>query len=571
MGAHRAHRARRDRVTHLPSPMQRRVGRASATRRITTIRNDGALWRCRFSVCGRLVVLLLWEWPGGADMSDMERVVHMGFRHVGFIFTFPSFMASESVSSSSSSTAPLSAQLTRMLTADGALPVALLTLTAIVVAVPLNAWTKRRKLRHDPEPIDADLDGPCSPSTSAQDAAPPPADGAQEPVDAKARGKRAKDRRKRAKDPAGGKPSQAAMYKSAPRPAREASTAASSSQPRTQSRSRTTSPARSCGPGDVAATETQRPNDGEDVSEVVLDGARDAHAGENVRSCGRCSVCGHPAAGPAPPEVKTECMAPSRSRSSSPAPPSIAPSSSSSFPDTHLDLGSLAPSSPTTSVSLSTTPMTPPLLVASQSAPVAWTPAGASEAEWDWGGAVHEEEDGTHDAVLFPTLDAKPLPGASTSALRAALEASRVREERLRKEIELGSKECEVLKWRMGEDAAAWKRKEAELLAQIQRLQLQSHPLAVPALYRQSPVPFSAGPASPFMMSYQAASFVHAPHPAMIALPTMGRTGSPYRGWERGSPRSPAADDGEQSVRSELAEAILRRPESLLGRATAAT
>jgi hypothetical protein len=49
------------------------------------------------------------------------------------------------------------------------------------------------------------------------------------------------------------------------------------------------------------------------------------------------------------------------------------------------------------------------------------------------------------------------------ASLRGALEAARLREEKCRQDAEKYAKECEMLKWKWGEDVIAWRRREAEV------------------------------------------------------------------------------------------------------------
>ncbi|KAG1733887.1 uncharacterized protein EDB91DRAFT_1348688 [Suillus paluster] len=59
------------------------------------------------------------------------------------------------------------------------------------------------------------------------------------------------------------------------------------------------------------------------------------------------------------------------------------------------------------------------------------------------------------------------------ASMRGALEAARLREEKARAEAEHLGKENEELKWRWNEDAMAWRRREAELQAQVHHLMQQ--------------------------------------------------------------------------------------------------
>jgi hypothetical protein len=49
------------------------------------------------------------------------------------------------------------------------------------------------------------------------------------------------------------------------------------------------------------------------------------------------------------------------------------------------------------------------------------------------------------------------------ASLRGALEAARTREEKSRLDAERLAKECEMLKWKWGEDVNAWRIREAEV------------------------------------------------------------------------------------------------------------
>ncbi|KAG2148208.1 uncharacterized protein EDB93DRAFT_1337216 [Suillus bovinus] len=59
------------------------------------------------------------------------------------------------------------------------------------------------------------------------------------------------------------------------------------------------------------------------------------------------------------------------------------------------------------------------------------------------------------------------------ASMRGALEAARLREEKARMEAERVGKENEELKWRLNEDTMAWRRREAELQAQVHHLMQQ--------------------------------------------------------------------------------------------------
>ncbi|KAH7890406.1 hypothetical protein F5I97DRAFT_25983 [Phlebopus sp. FC_14] len=80
------------------------------------------------------------------------------------------------------------------------------------------------------------------------------------------------------------------------------------------------------------------------------------------------------------------------------------------------------------------------------------------------------------------------------ASMRGAMEAARLREEKSRAEAERVSKEYEELRWRWNEDAGAWRRREAELQAQIHHLMQQLHAYAAVLSSFQSQ--HAAGPPS---------------------------------------------------------------------------
>ncbi|KAG9311385.1 hypothetical protein JVU11DRAFT_8494 [Chiua virens] len=84
------------------------------------------------------------------------------------------------------------------------------------------------------------------------------------------------------------------------------------------------------------------------------------------------------------------------------------------------------------------------------------------------------------------------------ASLRSALEAAQSREEQLRLEAEQASKERDEFCWRWNEDAGVWRRREAELQAQIHhlmsRLQAFSSGMSSPSPRLQHP-PFPLPPA----------------------------------------------------------------------------
>ncbi|KAH7926612.1 hypothetical protein BV22DRAFT_1194281 [Leucogyrophana mollusca] len=101
-----------------------------------------------------------------------------------------------------------------------------------------------------------------------------------------------------------------------------------------------------------------------------------------------------------------------------------------------------------------------------------------------------------------PSRGHTPPPSVSAqtqlASMRGALEAARLREEKVRQDAERYAKECEELRWRWGEDTAAWRRKEAELQAQVHHLmqQLQTYAALLASLPQSSPFPNLASPQS---------------------------------------------------------------------------
>lgn len=71
------------------------------------------------------------------------------------------------------------------------------------------------------------------------------------------------------------------------------------------------------------------------------------------------------------------------------------------------------------------------------------------------------------ESLMFPSLNPTPPPNANFStqiaSYKGALEAARLREEKYKHDIERYAKECDILRWRWNEDAAMWKRREAEV------------------------------------------------------------------------------------------------------------
>ncbi|KAF8549198.1 hypothetical protein OG21DRAFT_1606556 [Imleria badia] len=84
------------------------------------------------------------------------------------------------------------------------------------------------------------------------------------------------------------------------------------------------------------------------------------------------------------------------------------------------------------------------------------------------------------------------------ASMRSALEAARLREQQLRAEAEQASKQRDELRWGWNEDAGVWRRREAELQAQIHHLMQQLHAYAAVASFQAQQVSSSySSPTSP--------------------------------------------------------------------------
>ncbi|KAI5117610.1 hypothetical protein M0805_001210 [Coniferiporia weirii] len=186
-----------------------------------------------------------------------------------------------------------------------------------------------------------------------------------------------------------------------------------------------------------------------------------------------------------------------------------------------------------------------------------------------------------------------PPPSASlqtqVASYKGALEASRKREEQYRRSLEKFKQECDLLRYRWNEDADRRRRREAELETQLQHVtsQLQalsmtvSHAQMQPYLSHQQPNGFPLHPPLPFgylppavptpganVMPLHSHAF---PYPFFSNLPHMApRNGSgsnivsPSREYgPTGLGNFDVLGGSNDDVNEELAEAILKRPESI--------
>ncbi|KII85329.1 hypothetical protein PLICRDRAFT_311819 [Plicaturopsis crispa FD-325 SS-3] len=114
------------------------------------------------------------------------------------------------------------------------------------------------------------------------------------------------------------------------------------------------------------------------------------------------------------------------------------------------------------------------------------------------------------------------------ASMRGALEAARMREEKSRLEAEKWAKECEMVRWRWGEDVGVWRRKEAEYQAHIHYLMHHMQILAMapsqpPSASSLSPVQSTSQPQT---SSRSTSSQSHPPSP-MPSSRSSGPTPSP--------------------------------------------
>ncbi|KAF8513062.1 hypothetical protein JB92DRAFT_3096613 [Gautieria morchelliformis] len=169
-------------------------------------------------------------------------------------------------------------------------------------------------------------------------------------------------------------------------------------------------------------------------------------------------------------------------------------------------------------------------------------------------------------SLVFPSLNTHPPPGASLptqiAGLKGALEASRTREDTHRRDAARWSKECDLIKWRWNEASDLWRRREAELQAQIHHLMHQVHTLThtMQTASLSSPVaPLSFAPGQP-------------PFPLTMPFPSLHHPLSPFlNGGVHPFHSSPTPHTNEgDAVHEGLAEAILKRPGSIRPPATPA-
>ncbi|VDC03749.1 unnamed protein product [Peniophora sp. CBMAI 1063] len=239
------------------------------------------------------------------------------------------------------------------------------------------------------------------------------------------------------------------------------------------------------------------------------------------------------------------------------------------------------------------------------------TSTSAWDSSWERDGLAASPPVATahiHTRAVSPTpprfLAACPAPGSSSrsgsrspgpalssqtqlAALKGALEASRLREEKLRADTERGSKERDALRWQWREESNAWRRREAELQSHIHYLTHSLHvsaaqlaaaapqppafsplsPLSPPFSpfgQPQMPVPASAYAPPPLAALELARSFP--PPPSSVGSGSAG--GSPDRGRRRGrdgseSPELAPEEEEELELSDEVADAILKRPDSI--------
>jgi len=152
-------------------------------------------------------------------------------------------------------------------------------------------------------------------------------------------------------------------------------------------------------------------------------------------------------------------------------------------------------------------------------------------------------------------------PECQIAALVAALDTARENEQIQHEEAARLSKECELMKWRFSATMSDFQQRERHLQAQISQLAMQVQALSVqqasphyqaathphpPPHYAQAlAMAYHPYPASPFIQSYP--GYPHAHHSGLSALH---------------SSLAPPNND-MSDVSEELAEAILKRPESI--------
>ncbi|KZV76848.1 hypothetical protein PENSPDRAFT_679864 [Peniophora sp. CONT] len=282
------------------------------------------------------------------------------------------------------------------------------------------------------------------------------------------------------------------------------------------------------------------------------------------------------------------------------------------------ELDMLAESSVESSSVASSILLAPPSVSSSLSSPPrsvsrasASTSTSAWDSSWDRDGLVLSPPTATahiHTRAVSPTpprfLAACAAPGSSSradsrspgpalssqtqlAALKGALEASRLREEKLRADAEREAKQRGVLQWQWREESNAWRRREAELQSHIHYLTHSLHvsaaqlaaaappppafsplsPLSPPySPYSQPQMPVSASAYAPPPLAALELARSFPPPPSSVGSGSAG--GSPDRGRRRGrfgseSPELEPEEEEELELSDEVADAILKRPDSI--------
>ncbi|KAH8110953.1 hypothetical protein DFH11DRAFT_729288 [Phellopilus nigrolimitatus] len=223
--------------------------------------------------------------------------------------------------------------------------------------------------------------------------------------------------------------------------------------------------------------------------------------------------------------------------------------------------------------------------------------------------AVASPLPGANALTLMASPTSTPPPNATLQAqvasYKGALEAARKREDGYRKELERFKQECDVLRYRWNDDADRRRRREAELQTQLQLVTGQLQALSVSSqMQMQSFLPHPHahqphGPQAQHGFPLPPLPFPYPPPPAFSGIPGIGSpnvggamplpypfltpnlslnlahmsprngsgsaVGSPAREYgaaAAGGVYDPLDEDAD-SVSSELAEAILKRPESM--------